>query len=80
VLATRHGGIPEAVEDGLSGVLVAERDADALAAAALNLAVDDARRVAMGGAAAAAVRVNFEQRAQARALERLYSELLANAR
>jgi glycosyltransferase involved in cell wall biosynthesis len=26
VLATRHGGIPEAVEDGVNGILVAERD------------------------------------------------------
>ena len=26
VFATKHGGIPEAIEDGVSGVLVAERD------------------------------------------------------
>ena len=32
VLATRHGGIPEAVEHGVSGMLVAERDHTALAA------------------------------------------------
>lgn len=31
VLATRHGGIPEGVEEGLSAVLVAEADAAALA-------------------------------------------------
>ena len=33
VVATRHGGIPELVEDGVSGFLVPERDADALAEA-----------------------------------------------
>lgn len=31
VIATRHGGIPELVEDGVSGFLVPERDADAIA-------------------------------------------------
>jgi colanic acid/amylovoran/stewartan biosynthesis glycosyltransferase WcaL/AmsK/CpsK len=31
VVATRHGGIPELVEDGVSGFLVPERDAAALA-------------------------------------------------
>jgi colanic acid/amylovoran biosynthesis glycosyltransferase len=31
VIATHHGGIPELVEDGVSGFLVPERDADAIA-------------------------------------------------
>ena len=31
VFATRHGGIPEAIDDGVSGVLVDERDHAALA-------------------------------------------------
>ncbi|MEW4570299.1 glycosyltransferase [Tautonia sp. JC769] len=31
VVSTRHGGIPELVQEGVSGFLVAERDADALA-------------------------------------------------
>src|SRR3712207_7922014 len=30
VFATTHGGIPEAIENGVSGVLVAERDHEAL--------------------------------------------------
>ncbi|MBE9007035.1 glycosyltransferase [Fortiea sp. LEGE XX443] len=30
VIGTRHGGIPELIEDGISGFLVAERDADAI--------------------------------------------------
>ncbi len=33
VFATNHGGIPEAIDDGVSGVLVAERDHAALAQA-----------------------------------------------
>lgn len=37
VVATRHGGMPELVEDGATGLLVPERDAAALAAALARL-------------------------------------------
>jgi len=30
VFATKHGGIPEAIENGVSGILVPERDHEAL--------------------------------------------------
>ena len=40
VFATEHGGIPEAIENGVSGVLVPERDDEALAQALLNAAQD----------------------------------------
>lgn len=40
VLATRHGGIVELVEDGVDGLLVPERDPDALAAA-MSRVVED---------------------------------------
>ena len=36
VAATRHGGIPEAVTEGLNGLLVAERDTQGLAASLLK--------------------------------------------
>ena len=42
VVATRIGGIPEAVEGGVSGLLVAPRDATALAAAIRSLLQDQA--------------------------------------
>ena len=32
VFATKHGGIPEAIENGVSGILVPERDHEALVA------------------------------------------------
>jgi colanic acid/amylovoran biosynthesis glycosyltransferase len=41
VVASRHSGIPELVEHGVSGILVPERNARVIAAAILNL-VDDA--------------------------------------
>lgn len=77
VLATRHGGIPEAVAHGHSGYLVGEGDAPALAQAALSLLSDPQRYHAMGAAAAAAVSATFERRAQTAILESYYDEALA---
>ncbi len=73
VLATRHGGIPEAVEDGVSGLLVAERDHEALAQAMLGLAAAPPRYAAMSAAASASVRANFNLEEQARVLGECYS-------
>jgi len=51
VVATAAGGIPEAVEDGVTGRVVPPRDADALAAALVDVLQDARRREAMGAAA-----------------------------
>src|SRR3954454_19533642 len=40
VFATKHGGIPEAIEEGVSGVLVDERDEEALASALMERAAN----------------------------------------
>jgi len=50
VVATRVGGTPEAVADGVTGVLVERGDAEALARAIAGLLLDPARRAAMGEA------------------------------
>ena len=47
-VATRVGGIPEVVEDGVSGLLVPAGDVDALARAVERLIDDPARRTALG--------------------------------
>ena len=77
VVATRHGGIPEAVDDGVSGFLVAEHDPEALAAAMLKIASAPARYPAMGAAAAKAVGERFEQEKQIEVLECCYAEALS---
>jgi spore coat protein SA len=51
VIATRVGGIPEIVDDGVTGVLVGADDAGALARAASGLLAEPARRAAIGAAA-----------------------------
>jgi colanic acid/amylovoran biosynthesis glycosyltransferase len=72
VVATEHGGIPEAIQNGVSGVLVPEHDHEGLAGALLN-AVQDAgflSEIARNGAEV--VRENFDLDAQAQRLEEIY--------
>jgi len=47
-VATRVGGIPEIVEDGVTGILVPPRDPESLARGVLDLAGDPGRRERMG--------------------------------
>jgi colanic acid/amylovoran biosynthesis glycosyltransferase len=74
VLATKHGGISEAVEYGASGWLVPERDHAALAEGLLALARDPSRYARMSTAAAARVSAIFDLTRQARVLEDCYRE------
>ena len=72
VFATRHGGIPEAIENNVSGILVNERDHRALGDALIDCAKDSARLLAIGRAASESVAENFSQAEQTRQLEEIY--------
>jgi len=63
VVASRVGGIPELVADGVTGDLVPPGDSDALAAALLNLLEQPARGAAYGRAGRACIeqRYSFER-------------------
>lgn len=50
VVGARAGGIPDALVDGATGLLVAPHDAEEMAAALGSLLADDARRAGMGRA------------------------------
>jgi len=76
VFATTHGGIPEAIESRVSGILVAERDADALARELIASAAEPATLSAIAQGGADAVREKFEQREQVRRLENYYFEAM----
>jgi glycosyltransferase involved in cell wall biosynthesis len=76
VVATWHGGIPEAVEHGVTGLLCAERDPGALAENILNLLSDGDLRTKMGLAARARVVEKFNLKNQSELLEQFYLEFL----
>jgi glycosyltransferase involved in cell wall biosynthesis len=80
VFATTHGGIPEAIENGVSGVLVGEGDAGALARELMEAAEKPEFLGSLAKNGAAAVAEKFEQRAQVRQLEDCYFEALAARR
>ncbi len=76
VFATEHGGIPEAIENDVSGVLVPERNHEKLGDALLDAAKDPGflSRIARNGAEI--VRKNFDLRAQAHRLEEIYLQMI----
>ena len=70
VVATRHGGIPELVEDGVSGVLAPERDSSALAERLIELIDHPERWAEMGEAGRRRIGAEYD-------IERLNDELVA---
>jgi colanic acid/amylovoran biosynthesis glycosyltransferase len=77
--ATRHGGIPEVIDHGVSGWLVNEGDHAALGHALRELAAAPGRLSAMAAAGSRAVAEKFELRAQARKLQEYYAEAIEEA-
>jgi glycosyltransferase involved in cell wall biosynthesis len=74
-VATNVGGIPEAIEDGVSGLLVPPGDSPRLAEALSLLLRDPGRRVRMGQAARARLLQGFDLEQQVRSTEKMYAEL-----
>ena len=77
VVATQVGGVPDIIEDGVSGTLVEPRDPDTLAGAIATLLRHPERAAAMGRAGRERRRREFSIEATARRVEELYAELLA---
>jgi glycosyltransferase involved in cell wall biosynthesis len=80
VVASRVGGIPLAVEDGVCGRLIAPQDRSALRAALLELLSQAATRQQFGRAARARARDHFSADVRVPQLEGLWSDLLAGKR
>ena len=77
VVATPAGGIGAVITDGATGLLVRERDADALAHAADVLLADRTRAAAIGRAAREMVEARFGWGAAAARFESAYDRALA---
>lgn len=77
VLATRVGGTPEVITDGVSGRLVEPGQPEALAGQILAFLDDRPGWRAMAGAGRAHVVAHFDFRARTRRLEQIYTELVA---
>jgi colanic acid/amylovoran biosynthesis glycosyltransferase len=77
--ATRHGGIPEAIENGVDGILVAERDHEALARELIQAAQQPDRLLGLGRAGSQSVAQKFDQRAQVQDLEQQYLDTIQMA-
>ena len=75
VVVTPVGGIPQAVSDGVNGLLVAPRDVAALAQALRSLIEDDALRQRLGRGARATIVERFSTDAVLGKLDALYREL-----
>jgi len=80
VVGTRTGGIPEVIDDGITGLLVSPADARGLAAAVVQLLQDPAMRERMGQAGWARVRERFTVERMVESTRRVYRELLAARR
>jgi len=72
VVATRVGGLPEVVEDGVTGLLVPPADPAALAQAILDIGRDPERGLRMGQAGRERVEQHFEIRRMVADYESLY--------
>ncbi len=78
VVATRVGGNPEVVDDGVSGLLVSPGDSVALAGAITGLLEDGAAAMRMGDAGRLRIESRFSLERAVRETQELYTYLLEN--
>lgn len=77
IVGTRHGGIPEAVNEGVTGILVSEASSEDLADALASLLVDKPMARRMGEAGKKWVSEGFDINRQTEKLEKIYDSCIA---
>ena len=78
VIATNSGGLPEVVTHGVTGFLFPVGDVDSMAAAAIEILGDDARRKRMGADARAVAIEKFDEVNVLPVYRRLYEKTLSS--
>ena len=78
VVATKGGGVPEVVEDGVTGLLVPPRDVEAMAEAITTILGDRNRAAEMGAAGLKRVSESFTVEEMARGMEKEFLKALEN--
>jgi glycosyltransferase involved in cell wall biosynthesis len=76
VVATDVGGLPEAVENGVTGILVPPTDPGAIANAVLRILAEPERARRMGAAGRARVEADFSVERLVSTVAGLYARLL----
>lgn len=76
VVTTRHGGIPEVIEDGHNGLLCPEADVPAVTAALFRLAENSDLYRSLSKNAATSVRDQFSAENQVAAIEEIYRKAI----
>ena len=79
-VATRVGGIPTVVDEGVTGLLVPAHNPSALATALLDLYRDPSRRGAMGARGKVRAQAHFGAAQYVDAIDHLYTQCLEDAR
>ncbi|MGH9742496.1 MAG: glycosyltransferase family 4 protein [Candidatus Acidiferrum sp.] len=78
VLAVASGGVPEYVEDGVTGVLVKEPDSELLSTGMIRLLSDDSFRVKLGEEARRKIETHFSARHMVENTISVYKDVLAS--
>ena len=80
VVAARQGGVPEVVDEGVTGLLTEPGDARAAAEAMLDVLSDASRAASLGAAGRARAEELFDVRTYVRRIEAMYSTILQRRR
>jgi glycosyltransferase involved in cell wall biosynthesis len=80
VVTTRSGSIPEFIEDGISGLLVPERDPEALAGAVLRLLQDDRLRQSLADTGRAYAERRYDAAGNVAKVQKILLQLLPHTR
>jgi glycosyltransferase involved in cell wall biosynthesis len=78
VVATRVGGTPEAIDDGVTGLLVPVKDPEALASSIIRVLSDPDLAARLGAAARRSVNDRFSMERMIQTTEQLYLDLLVH--